>query len=73
MSWTQEKPVAAGKYWYVAGGTHHSDPRQPAITIVAIRPDANGNLVALQHGVEGSIPIETLNGKWYGPLEPPRG
>ncbi|MDD2272856.1 MAG: hypothetical protein PHP95_12290 [Desulfuromonadaceae bacterium] len=71
MGWTQSKPLAAGKYWYTPGG-HHQPATQPAdLKIVAIRPDDNGNLVALFHGVDGSTPIETLNGAWFGPLAPP--
>ncbi len=71
MEWTQTKPLAAGKYWYATVGSHHATPCKSDCKVVAIRPDNNGNLVALIHGIDGSTPIETLNGAWYGPLEPP--
>jgi len=71
MAWTQIKPLAAGKYWYAPGGHHHAAPQKKDLIIVAIRNDDNGNLVALLHGINGSTPIETLNGSWFGPLEAP--
>jgi len=71
MAWTQEKPLVAGKYWYASGAPHQTDPQKKSLTIVAIRPDDNGNLVALLPGIAGSTPIETLNGAWSGPVTAP--
>jgi elongation factor P hydroxylase len=71
MAWTPTKPIVSGKYWYDPNGHHQVGRQKHELRIVAIRPDANGNLVALLHGEAGSTPIETLNGDWYGPLAPP--
>ena len=71
MSWTAAQPIVAGKYWYDPNGRHQAGRQIHELRIVAIRPDANGNLVALLHGVTDTVPIETLNGDWFGPLTPP--
>jgi len=71
MAWTPAKPVVAGKYWYDPNGHHQAGCQKHELRIGAIRSDDNGNLVALLHGTAGSTPIETLNGDWSGPLEPP--
>ena len=71
MSWTSAKPIVAGKYWYDPNGHHQTGRQIHELRIVAIRPDANGNLVAFLHGVTETMPIETLNGDWFGPLAPP--
>jgi hypothetical protein len=71
MIWTSEKPLLTGKYWYDPNGHHKSGRQKHELRIVAIRNDENGNPVALMHGEAGSVPIETLNGGWFGPLEPP--
>ena len=71
MAWTPAKPVTAGKYWYDPNGHHQAGRQKHELRIVAIRSDDNGNLVALLHGEAGNAPIETLNGDWCGPLEPP--
>jgi elongation factor P hydroxylase len=71
MEWTPSKPIVAGKYWYDPNGHHHAGRQKHELRIVAIRSDANGNLVALLHGIAVTTPIETLNGDWFGPLEPP--
>jgi elongation factor P hydroxylase len=71
MTWTPSKPIIAGKYWYDPNGHHKAGRQKHELRIVAIRPDANGNLVALQHGIADTAPIETLNGDWCGPMVPP--
>jgi len=71
MAWTPAKPLVVGKYWYDPNGHHQAGRKKHELRIVAIRSDDNGNLVALLHGTDGSTPIETLNGDWFGPLEPP--
>lgn len=71
MSWTAAKPIVAGKYWYDPNGHHQTARQKQELRIVAIRPDVNGNLVALLHGIADTTPIETLNGDWFGPLAPP--
>lgn len=71
MTWTSTKPLANGKYWYDPNGHHQAGRQNQELRIVAIRSDENGNPVALLHGTAGSTPIETLNGDWFGPLEPP--
>ena len=72
MAWTPTKPIVAGKYWYDPNGHHAAGRNKHELRIVAIRPDANGNLVAFLHGMTAPAPIETLNGDWSGPLEPPQ-
>jgi len=71
MAWTAAKPIVTGKYWYAPNGHHQAGRQKHELRIVAIRSDENGNPVALLHGTAVSTPIETLNGEWFGPLEPP--
>ena len=71
MAWTSTKPIVTGKYWYDPNGHHQAGRQKHELRIVAIRSDDNGNPVALLHGIAETTPIETLNGYWCGPLEPP--
>jgi hypothetical protein len=59
QNWTEEKPTKDGYYWYRID-----------------RQDLDAAMVYISYGwVEwpdhSSSKIETVNGLWYGPLEPP--
>jgi hypothetical protein len=71
MEWTKQAPLVEGGYWYSSCVIHLDEKILSDMKIVSVIYDNNRNLVALFPGVLEHTPIESMNGDWWGPLEPP--
>lgn len=67
MNWTHEKPATAGVYWY---RSHENRGLQEFETFRIVWDDSSRFWLAQTHG-QGNISVDSCNGEWYGPLEPP--
>jgi hypothetical protein len=63
LTWTTEKPKAAGVYWY-----RRSFGLMGMIIEVEIQ---SGTLTVIGENAECSGAVATIEGQWAGPLEPP--
>lgn len=62
MTWTRDKPVRAGWYWY-----RHMPLIDPEMVLIR-----HGDCFVEMVSMVEVLPLDLVHGEWAGPLEPPQ-
>jgi hypothetical protein len=65
-TWTTEKPTMPGWYWW----SPTSNPKRPEVVRVTVLENIS-MAFAEQAGILSPMPVEDMNGEWWGPLASP--